>query len=52
MPELPPPVVSTGAEHGEAEWRDLLSTKSQLFAERRSLRSAPSALRSRRRKVG
>src|SRR6478672_12941518 len=34
------PVVSTGASRSEAKWRDLISTPSCLFAERRSLRFA------------
>jgi hypothetical protein len=31
------PVVPTGAERSEAQWRDLLSAISRLFVERRSL---------------
>jgi len=34
------PVISTGAERSEAKWRDLLSTHSRQFVERRSLHSA------------
>jgi hypothetical protein len=30
-------VVSTEAERSEAKWRDLLSTSTELIAERRSL---------------
>jgi hypothetical protein len=45
MPEFQPPVVSTEAERSEAEWRDLLSAKCWLFVERRSLHSAPLALK-------